>query len=103
MEKFGATRLLNCKFMAADTGKCQALGKKMLLGMGGAKELANTTIPNKLKAKSLATQLWDLFGAGTGIDPAFRPFGKVIVDGFDIGESLPLRITFSNPNQHTLR
>lgn len=82
--------------MAADIGKCQALGKKVLFGMGGANELANTTIPNKLKAKSLATQLWDLFGASTSIDPAFRPFS------FDIGESLPLRINFSNPNQHTL-
>lgn len=70
--------------------------------MGGGKELANTIIPNKLKAKSLATQLWDLFGAATSIDPAFRPFGKVIVDSFDIDEFFPLRINFSNPNQYTL-
>lgn len=68
--------------------------------MGGAKEYSNT--PNKLKAKSLVMQLWNLFGVGTGIDPAFRPFGKVIVHGFDISKSVFLRINSSNPNQHTL-
>lgn len=101
METVGATGLLNCKLMAADIKMCQGLGKKVLLGMSGAKELSNTTIPNKLKTKTLAMQLWDLFGAGIGIDPVFRPFGKVIVDGFDISNSVLLCINFSNPNQHT--
>lgn len=49
--------LLNCKFIAADIEKCQRLGKKVLLSMGGAKKYFDTPILNKSKAKSLVIQL----------------------------------------------
>lgn len=100
METVGGTGLLNCKFMAADIEKCQGLGKKVLLSMGGAREYSDTPIPNESKAKSLVMQLWDLFGAGTGVNPGLRPFGKAVVDGFDIGTFILLRSKPSSPNQH---
>ena len=90
MASVGSTGLLNCNFMAEDIKICQDLGKKVLLSMGGVREYANTTIPNESDAKSLAMQLWDLFGAGTGVDPDLRPFGNAIVDGLDLGMSILL-------------
>ncbi|MCJ1346034.1 hypothetical protein MMC31_004245, partial [Peltigera leucophlebia] len=103
MTNAGATGLLSCIYMAADIKKCQGLGKKILLSVGGAREYSQTAIPDKLKAKSLAKQLWDLFGTGTGVDPGLRPFGNATIDGFDIGVSFLLFSvlkTFNGTNQH---
>ncbi len=79
MEKAGAVGLT---LMMADMKKCQGLGKKILLRMGGAREYSDTAILNELKAQSLTKQLWDLFGTGNGIDPGLRLFGDATIDGF---------------------
>lgn len=85
MEAAGATGLLSCtSSLAPMISECQALGKKVLVSVGGA--LGNVTFQSSAEATSAASMLWDVFGAGTGIDGALRPFGEdVTVDGFDLG------------------
>ena len=82
MKSAGATGLLTCPDMAYQIKQCQGLGKKVLLSLGGSK--AKSEFPNDLLASDFANQLWDLFGAGTGVDAGLRPFGDVTVDGFDV-------------------
>lgn len=81
----GATGLLSCPTMAADIVTCQGLGKKVLLSLGGAS--SSTAFTSTAQAQSFATQVWNLFGSGTGEDSALRPFGSTIIDGIDIGKS----------------
>lgn len=81
----GATGLLNCPTMAADITTCQGLGKKVMLSLGGAS--GNTAFTSVAQAQSFATQVWNLFGSGTGEDSDLRPFGSTILDGIDIGKS----------------
>lgn len=85
MKDAGATGLLYCSALAADITTCQSMGKKIMLSLGGS--TGNTSFPSDAKAKTFATQVWDLFGAGTGEKAGLRPFGpNVILDGFDIGK-----------------
>ena len=84
MQSAGASGLLSCPDMASQISQCQSLGKKVLLSLGGS--LATSAFSSDSQASGFATKLWDLFGAGTGIDPGLRPFGDVKVDGFDVGE-----------------
>lgn len=72
--------------MANAIETCQFHGKKVLLSLGGA--LSNTTFANDTQASTFATTLWNLFGAGTG-SKVGRPFGEVLLDGFDIGKFDP--------------
>lgn len=58
------------------------LRKKVLLSLGGA--IATTAFSSDDQATQFATTLWDLFGAGTGLDADLRPFGDVQIDGFDV-------------------
>ena len=81
----GATGLLSCPKMATDIITCQGLGKKVMLSLGGAQ--SSTAFSSASQAQAFATQLWNLFGAGKGEDSNLRPFGNVVIDGFDIGES----------------
>lgn len=85
MQSAGASKLLSCPDMASQIKQCQGLGKKVLLSLGGS--IATSALPDSSKATSFANQLWDLFGAGTGVDPGLRPFGDVRLDGFDVGKS----------------
>lgn len=85
MQSAGASKLLSCPDMASQIKQCQGLGKKVLLSMGGS--LASSALPDSSAATNFAHQLWDLFGAGTGVDPGLRPFGDVRLDGFDVGKS----------------
>ena len=84
MQSAGASKLLSCPDMASQITQCQSLGKKVLLSLGGS--LAVSAFSSDSKAAGFANQLWDLFGAGTGLDPGLRPFGDVKLDGFDVGE-----------------
>ena len=81
----GASGLLSCPQMAKDIATCQGKGKKVLLSLGGAE--AVTAFSSTTQAQQFAVQLWNLFGAGTGEDKALRPFGDVLIDGFDLGKS----------------
>lgn len=78
----GATGLLSCTDLAPQIQTCQSLGKKVLLGIGGAN--GNTTFATTALAESGATLLWNLFGGGSGEASGLLPFGAAKVDGFDI-------------------
>ena len=60
----------------------------MLLSLGGG--ISNVSLPDGENARTIAKQLWNLFGAGKGEDAGLRPFGNVALDGFDVGESIHL-------------
>ena len=83
MEAKGATGMLECGKMATDIATCQSAGKKVLLSLGGA--TAQTAFSSDDQASTFASTLWNLFGAGTGLDAGLRPFGKTTIDGFDVG------------------
>lgn len=89
MKEAGASGLLHCPDMASHISVCQSLGKKVLLSLGGS--IAVSAFASDSQASEFATTLWDLFGAGTGVDPGLRPFGSVKIDGFDVGKSYRLR------------
>ena len=90
MQSAGATGLLSCPDMASQIKQCQGLGKKVLLSLGGS--LAKSAFSDDSDATQFANKLWDLFGAGTGVDAGLRPFGDVIIDGFDVGRSHILHV-----------
>lgn len=85
MESAGASGLLHCPDLASQISQCQSLGKKVLLSLGGS--LAVSAFDSDAQASQFASTLWDLFGAGSGVDPGLRPFGDVTIDGFDVGKS----------------
>ncbi|CAD6577414.1 MAG: hypothetical protein ASARMPREDX12_008338 [Alectoria sarmentosa] len=82
MEAKGATGMLLCGQMATDIATCQSSGKKVLLSLGGA--TAQTAFTGDDQATAFASTLWNLFGAGTGLDAGLRPFGNTTIDGFDV-------------------
>lgn len=73
---------------AKEIKDCQDKGKKVLISAGGV--FANLSIPSEPDAERLADRLWNLFlgGNDTDIAPA-RPYGDVVLDGFDFGEFFP--------------
>lgn len=87
MKAKGATGMLECGQMAQAIATCQSSGKKVLLSLGGA--TAQTAFTDDNQAETFASTLWDLFGAGTGLDAGLRPFGKTKIDGFDVGKFIP--------------
>lgn len=87
MKAKGATGLLECGQMAQAIATCQSSGKKVLLSLGGA--TAQTAFTDDNQAETFASTLWDLFGAGTGLDAGLRPFGDTKIDGFDVGKFIP--------------
>lgn len=77
-----APGLLDCSKLGPEITGCQAIGKPVLVSLGGY--IANTTFVSLEQTTQFAIKLWNLFGAGRE-DPDIRPFGKdAIVDGFDI-------------------
>lgn len=87
MQNAGAAGLLSCPLLASYIAQCQELGKKVLLSLGGG--ISDVSLPDDENAKTVAKQLWNLFGAGKGEDPGLRPFGNIALDGFDIGGFYP--------------
>ncbi|KAL8728859.1 MAG: hypothetical protein Q9166_005099 [cf. Caloplaca sp. 2 TL-2023] len=74
--------LSNCPLIDPNIKTCQALGKKLLLSLGGAIP-ANQFIKNDESAVAFAKFLWNAFGPE---DPTYngpRPFGDAVIDGFD--------------------
>jgi chitinase len=80
-----------CPTLAANITRCQQLGKKVMISLGGSS--ANLDFASDTDAQDAATTLWNVFGAGTDT-PIARPFGHVTVDGFDFGSPLA-------PQDHT--
>jgi hypothetical protein len=90
----GASGLIDCVSdgFAAQVQRCQAAGKKVLLSIGGAVGYSETTIASEADAVRIADNIWRLFGADDDNEAirSIRPFGTVVVDGFDIGNFKPL-------------
>ncbi|KAE8445649.1 hypothetical protein EG329_012946 [Mollisiaceae sp. DMI_Dod_QoI] len=85
-----APGLLWCPALASMIETCQTTyGKKVFLSVGGAASSISFTGTNQ--AKAFATTLWNVFGPTGNVDADLRPFGDVIVDGFDIDneDSMP--------------
>ena len=82
-QKDTAPGLKDCSALAPEIAACQALDKKVLLSLGGYN--SNTSFASDTQATEFASILWDLFGAGDGLDEGLRPFGTdIVIDGFDI-------------------
>jgi hypothetical protein len=87
----GASGLIDCvgDGFVAQVQRCQASGKKVLLSIGGAVGYSETTIASDADAVRIADNIWQLFGANDDnneIIRSIRPFGDVVLDGFDIGK-----------------
>ena len=89
----GAAGLLQCPQMATSIKACQKSGKKVLLSIGGEAGTAKIDFTSQSDATAAADQVWNLFGKGTGLDKGLRPFGDVVLDGFDIGKPFPKRLS----------
>ncbi|GAB7366170.1 hypothetical protein MBLNU230_g7731t1 [Neophaeotheca triangularis] len=106
-----APGLSDCATLAPEIAACQALGKKVLVSLGG--ESSNTSFTSDDQAVQLAATLWNLFGGGDGETSELRPFGPdIVVDGFDIANenqetasyttfALALRSQFSQDDSKT--
>lgn len=85
----GASGLLDCVSygFAAQITQCQAAGKKVMMSLGGAAGYSDTTIASASDAQALAQTLFDLFlePGSNNTTLAIRPFGDVVLDGFDVG------------------
>jgi chitinase len=82
VQQLHAPGLQDCADLALEIVSCQQIGKPVLVSLGGY--YSNVTFASDTEAIQLAQNLWDLFGAGTGMDASLRPFGSIVVDGFDL-------------------
>lgn len=76
---FPGTNLLQCPTIGKDINACQALGKTVMLSLGGA--VGGYGFANDTQASDFADEIWNMFGNGNS---KFRPFGSAVVDGFDL-------------------
>ncbi|KAL3704528.1 Chitinase 2 [Talaromyces marneffei ATCC 18224] len=78
------TGLLKCPQIAEDIMTCQALGKTVLLSLGGG-TYQEGGFSNEISAKNSAILLWNLFGPPNPNNNfyEYRPFLDALVDGFD--------------------
>ncbi|KAL8921010.1 MAG: hypothetical protein Q9172_004233 [Xanthocarpia lactea] len=74
--------LSNCPLIGPDIKTCQALGKKILLSLGGAIP-TDQSINDDESAVAFARFLWNAFGPEDATYDGPRPFGDAVVDGFD--------------------
>lgn len=81
----GATGLMAMPEMAQQIKTCQKMGKKVMLSIGGG--AGDVVFNNSLEAIAFANQVWQLFGGDTETLKHLRPYGDVILDGFDIGKT----------------
>ncbi|KAI4727356.1 glycoside hydrolase [Aureobasidium sp. EXF-10728] len=81
-QQLHAPGLQDCTDLAPEIVSCQQLGKPVLVSLGGY--YSNVTFTSDSEAIQLAKNLWDLFGAGDGLDASLRPFGDIVIDGFDL-------------------
>ncbi|TIA16032.1 glycoside hydrolase [Aureobasidium pullulans] len=83
-QQLHAPGLQDCTDLAPEITACQQLGKPVLVSLGGYYSNVTFTSTSDTEAIQLAQNLWDLFGAGDGLDPSLRPFGSIVIDGFDL-------------------
>ncbi|KND00055.1 uncharacterized protein SPPG_04399 [Spizellomyces punctatus DAOM BR117] len=79
---FPGSTVLNCPEVGQAIRRCQALGKKVFLSLGGG--IASVGFTDISDVNRFTTALWNMFLGGS--DSAFvRPFGAgVILDGLDL-------------------
>ncbi|CAI6330371.1 unnamed protein product [Periconia digitata] len=81
-----APGLAVCTKLGQQVKRCQKMGKRVFLSIGGSS--SNTSFnggnAGRNEAKEAAKSMWNLFGGGTD-SPLLRPFGQdVVIDGYDI-------------------
>jgi chitinase len=92
--------LSDCTLISDDITKCQALGKKVLLSIGGElSSVNNYTVSDPARGVEFADFMWEAFGPVNAASTVVRPFGSAVVDGFDFD----IESDFSNPEQDTQR
>ncbi|KAH8695584.1 glycoside hydrolase family 18 protein [Talaromyces proteolyticus] len=81
----GATSLQDGSSLVSAIQACQSAGKLVIMSLGGAVDYSNVVLSGDDEAKTVADNLWNLFGGGTDetLKP-LRPFGDVKLDGFDL-------------------
>lgn len=74
-----------CYNVAEDVPICQALGKTILLSIGGAGDVNNQySLNSEEEGTALATFIFKAFGPYDSTSSVPRPFGNsVVLDGFD--------------------
>ncbi|XDG02772.1 hypothetical protein ABKA04_002387 [Annulohypoxylon sp. FPYF3050] len=82
------TNMDDDKDLGDDIAACQEAGKTILLSIGGSMFYSAPSSPQQ--AEYLADQIWAMFGPPSG-DPAPRPFGNTVIDGFDLDIEAPLQ------------
>ncbi|KAI1761326.1 putative endochitinase CHI2 [Hypoxylon sp. FL1150] len=68
----------NCDSVSSAIATCQSVGVKVILSLGGA--TSSYSLSSEAEAESIGTYLWQAYAGGSGVE---RPFGDVVVDGFD--------------------
>lgn len=71
--------LLRCPQIEAGIEACHALGKHVLISLGGASGAYG--FESDAEARTFARTTWDMFMGGTH---AYRPFGPAVIDGVDL-------------------
>jgi len=72
--------LLNCaSTIGVDIGKCQGMGKKLVMSLGGG--VGSYGFRSEAEGTSFAGTMWNMFFEGNS---TMRPFGNAVVDGIDL-------------------
>lgn len=71
-----------CNALAQDIKYCQSQNKSIIVSLGGA--IGTYGLSNQSDAESVASDLWNQYGPVQSGYKGPRPFGDVVVDGFDL-------------------
>ncbi|KAI1444614.1 glycoside hydrolase family 18 protein [Annulohypoxylon stygium] len=71
----------NCDALSTAIKTCQSAGIKVILSLGGA--TASYSLSSDSEAESIGNYLWQAYGGSGNSTGTQRPFGDVVVDGFD--------------------
>ena len=85
--------LLHCPQIGKDIAACQAMGKTVLLSLGGAD--GRHSLASRADALDLAHRLWDQLMGGNSIE---RPFDSAVLDGIDLDVSHTAAPAFAHPS-----
>ncbi|KAI1144406.1 glycoside hydrolase family 18 protein [Hypoxylon sp. FL0543] len=70
----------NCDALTSAIQTCQSAGIKVILSLGGA--TASYSLSSNDEAESIGDYLWQAYGKSSN-SSVQRPFGDVVIDGFD--------------------
>ncbi|KAL7934350.1 family 18 glycoside hydrolase [Trichoderma chlorosporum] len=70
-----------CDQLASAITTCQAAGVTVLVSLGGA--ASSYSLSSQAQATAIGQYMWDAYG-NSGNTTVKRPFGDVVVDGFDL-------------------